>query len=231
MSLDTLNSDILDVSPFAEQYSYATRQAVIAPTTATISPIQPSKGAISLASPRGTLLAKPSSSYRPPTPRYIPPTTYATQPAILVPKETTTPPVTMPTTPAPPAQTMPTTQPVQTPPSSSSLPSTNTAFPPSTREQEGQPDETGLGYGTMTGTEKKDFMKSFWFWGVIIGGTAAYFYAKNKNTNMLSSVLIGAGIGGAAGYGLEKFTKPVPVTTTNQKPTESQPVDENTTQQ
>jgi hypothetical protein len=56
--------------------------------------------------------------------------------------------------------------------------------------------------------EKTEVLKSYWFWGVIIGATAAYFYAKNKKVSMLSSVLIGAGVGGAAGYGLEVFYKP-----------------------
>lgn len=56
-------------------------------------------------------------------------------------------------------------------------------------------------------TEKTDFYKSYWFIGIIAGGVLGYLYAKNKGGNLMSMALIGAGVGGGAGFVAEKMMK------------------------
>jgi len=55
------------------------------------------------------------------------------------------------------------------------------------------------------GTDTLDtpFYKTMWFWGAIAGGIGAYLYAKSKGKNLLAFTLLGSGVVGGVGYGVE----------------------------
>ena len=84
----------------------------------------------------------------------------------------------------------------------------------------GQGDATAK-QGDATATEgtsadvDKVFYKSFWYWGIIIGGIGGYLFAKSKNKSLLNFSLLGAVGLGAIGYVVEKVinTPATPVTT------------------
>jgi hypothetical protein len=219
MSLDITNSDLMDCSPFAEQYSGVTRTATTAvvPRTTGLTAVN-----VGVPKSKGIISAQPTK----------PVISIKTVPPRAIVHPTPTPSPTPTPTPSP--TPTPTPTPSPTPVPETRTPSQNTTPPPASTggggggssTDESQPeqetDSSQAGARVSKPDEENKFYKSFWFWGLLVGGVGAYFYAKNKNKGMVASVLIGAGIGGGLGYTIEKFmNKPTPTTKTPEKTQEN----------
>lgn len=221
--MDLTNSELLDCSPFTGDYSNVVSRTGNTTNTTTIQRQAPRQTPVS-GKPRPvapslnvnqTVVSKPQP--RPVVGKNPPP---ATNPIGNLPPVTTqpygTPIVDVPIATIPPVQVVPSMPPM---PTGGGGMSSGTS-----RAQEGSGESTqdGAGEAAKSGasSESKEFYKSYWFWGLLIGGIGGYLIAKNKGKNLMAYGLVGAGIGGGAGYAIEKkFGKmkvTAPATTTTQ---------------